>query len=134
MLQSCPTLCDPLDCNLSGSSVYGILQARILEQVAVPSSRGSSRPRDRILFKLRIVFFFFFLIYVILVPTLAKNGWFHSNNYTLYSTFHTSRVNFVLALTFCRYLVREGYSLPLKRINYDYSTDFFCKGSDIHVL
>ena len=45
-LQSWPTLCDPTDCSLPGSSVHGILQARILEWVARPSSRGSSRPRD----------------------------------------------------------------------------------------
>ena len=44
--QSCLTLCDPMDCNLPGSSVHGILQARILEWVAVPFSRGSSQPRD----------------------------------------------------------------------------------------
>ena len=44
-LQSCPTLCDPMDCSSPGSSVHGILQARILEWVAVPSSRGSSPPR-----------------------------------------------------------------------------------------
>ena len=37
-LQSCPTLCDPLDCSLPGSSVQGILQARILEGVAIPFS------------------------------------------------------------------------------------------------
>ena len=46
-LQLCPTLCNPMDCSLSGSSLYGILQARILEWAATPSSRGSSRPRDR---------------------------------------------------------------------------------------
>ena len=45
--QSCPTLCDPMDCSAPGSSVHGILQARILEQVAMPSSRGSSQPRDQ---------------------------------------------------------------------------------------
>ena len=39
-LQSCPTLWDPMDCSLSGSSVHGILQARILELVAMPSSRA----------------------------------------------------------------------------------------------
>ena len=39
-LQSCLTLCDPVDCSPPGSSVHGILQARILEWVAVPSSRG----------------------------------------------------------------------------------------------
>ena len=44
--QSCPTLWDPRDCSPRGSSVHGILQARILEQVAIPFSRGSSQPRD----------------------------------------------------------------------------------------
>ena len=46
-LQLCPTLCDPMDCSPPGSSVHGVLQARILEWVAMPSSRGSSWPRDR---------------------------------------------------------------------------------------
>ena len=45
-LQSCLTLCNPMDCSPPGSSVHGILQARILEWVAMPSSRGSSWPRD----------------------------------------------------------------------------------------
>ena len=40
--QSCPTLCDPMDCSQPGSSVHGILQARILERVAMLSSRGIS--------------------------------------------------------------------------------------------
>ena len=44
--QSCPTLCDPVDCSPPGSSVHGILQAGILEWVAIPFSRGSSWPRD----------------------------------------------------------------------------------------
>ena len=43
----CPTLCDPMGCSLSGSSVHGILQARKLECVAMPSPRGSSQPRGR---------------------------------------------------------------------------------------
>ena len=46
-LQSCLTLCDPMDSSLPGSSVYGILQGRILEWVAMPSSRGSSWPRNQ---------------------------------------------------------------------------------------
>ena len=46
-LQSCPTLCNPMDCSPRDSSVHGILQARILEWVTMPSSRGSSQPRDR---------------------------------------------------------------------------------------
>ena len=45
--QSCPTLCDPMDCSPPGSSVHGILQARILEWIAMPSSRVSSWPRDQ---------------------------------------------------------------------------------------
>ena len=45
--QSCPTLCDPVDCSPPGSSVHGVLQARILEWVAISFSRGSSRPRNR---------------------------------------------------------------------------------------
>ena len=40
--QSCLTLCDPVVCSLPGSSVHGILQARILEWVAISFSRGSS--------------------------------------------------------------------------------------------
>ena len=45
--QSCPTLLDPVHCSPPGSSIHGISQARILECVAIPFARGSSRPRDR---------------------------------------------------------------------------------------
>ena len=45
-LQSCQTLCDPIDYSPTGFSIHGILQARILERVAMSSSRGSSQPRD----------------------------------------------------------------------------------------
>ena len=45
--QSCQTLCNTMDCNPPGSSVHGIFQARILDQVAISSSRGSSQPRDQ---------------------------------------------------------------------------------------
>ena len=44
--QSCPTLCDAVDCRLPDSSVHGILKARVLEWVAISFSRGSSQPRD----------------------------------------------------------------------------------------
>ena len=47
LLQSCLTLCDPMDYSPPGSSVHGILQARVLEWVAMPSSRESSLPRDQ---------------------------------------------------------------------------------------
>ena len=46
--QPCPTLCDLINCSLPGASVHGIFQARILEWIAIPSFRGSSRPRDGI--------------------------------------------------------------------------------------
>ena len=42
--QLCPTLCDPVNCSPPGFSVHGILQAKILEWVAIPFSRGSSIP------------------------------------------------------------------------------------------
>ena len=45
--QLCPTLCNPMDCSPLGSSVHGILQARIMEWDAIPSFRASSWPRDR---------------------------------------------------------------------------------------
>ena len=47
LLQSCPTECYTMDCSKPGSSVYEILQARVLEWVAMPSSRGSSQHRDQ---------------------------------------------------------------------------------------
>ena len=57
LLQSCLTLCNSMDCSLPGSSIRGILQARVgclaflqgtfLTQGAMPSSRGSSQPRDQ---------------------------------------------------------------------------------------
>ena len=45
--QSCPTLYEPMDCSLPGTSIHGIFQARVLEWVAISFSRGSSLHRDR---------------------------------------------------------------------------------------
>ena len=47
LLRLCPTLCNLIDYSLPGSSVHGILQARILEWVTISSSRASSQPRDQ---------------------------------------------------------------------------------------
>ena len=47
VIQSCPTLCDPVDCSLPGSSIHGLFQARVLEWVAISFSRVSSQSRDR---------------------------------------------------------------------------------------
>ena len=44
--QSCPTLCNPMECGQPGSSIHGVFQARTLEWVAISFSRGSSRPRN----------------------------------------------------------------------------------------
>ena len=44
--QLCPTLCDPMDCSLSGSSIHGIFQATVLEWIAISFSRGSSGSRN----------------------------------------------------------------------------------------
>ena len=46
--QSCPTLCDPMDCSLPGSSVHGDSPGKNTSWSGLPSSRGSSQPRDRI--------------------------------------------------------------------------------------
>ena len=46
LLESCTTLCNPMDCSLPGSSVHGIFQATILEWAAISFSRGSAQPRD----------------------------------------------------------------------------------------
>ena len=45
-LQLCPTPCDPINCSLPGSSVHGMLQARILEWITIPFSKASSQPRN----------------------------------------------------------------------------------------
>ena len=45
--QSCPTLCNPMDCSLPCFSIHGIFQPRLLERVAISFSRVSSRPRDQ---------------------------------------------------------------------------------------
>ena len=47
LLQSCPTLWDPVDYTLPGSSAHGVLQTRILEWISIAYSRGSSQPRDQ---------------------------------------------------------------------------------------
>ena len=68
--QSCPTLYNPINCSPPGSSIRGILQARILEWIALSSSRGSSRPRDQNFVSYvscigRWILSFFLLLYLI---------------------------------------------------------------------
>ena len=59
--QSCPTLCNPMDCSPPGSSVHGIFQARILEWVAMAFSKGSSQLRDCILLRWLILCYMNFM-------------------------------------------------------------------------
>ena len=55
-LQLCPTLCDPINYSPPGSSDHGILQTRIVKWVTMPSSRGSSRPRNQTLYLLHFLY------------------------------------------------------------------------------
>ena len=71
-LRSCSTLWDPMDCSLPGSSVRGIFQARILEWIVMPSSRGSSWPRDWTCVSYGEILFF--------PIQISLNNFCHSNN------------------------------------------------------
>ena len=61
--QLCPTLCNPMECSPRGSSVHGILQARVLEWGAIPFSRESSQPGDRTRVSCIVDNFFFFFFF-----------------------------------------------------------------------
>ena len=81
-LQLCPAPCDLMSHNLPGSSVHGVLQARVLEWVAMPSSRGSPWHRDRTLVSLsfffpwwRTLFLFHYCIINILGFSKTKGRW-----------------------------------------------------------
>ena len=77
--QLCPTLWDPMDCSPPGSSVLGILQARILEWVAIPFFRGSSRPRDQA--RVFCIVGGFFTIWATLEALVCVNIFFNVNKY-----------------------------------------------------
>ena len=88
-LLSCPTLYDPTERSPPGSSVRGILQARILERVVMPSSMGSSRPRDWTHVNYvscigRGVLFFFFQFYLFIFSTVYFIHLFFYTNTTFY--------------------------------------------------
>ena len=69
--QSCPTMCKPTDGSPPGSAVHGILQARILEWVAIPFSRGSSQPRNWT--QVSCIVIRFFTVWVANMMSPAKN-------------------------------------------------------------
>ena len=68
LLKSCPTRCDPMDCSPPGSSVHGILQARIMEWVAVPASSSTQGLNLCLSPAMAGRFFFFFFFFLPLVP------------------------------------------------------------------
>ena len=78
LLQSYLTLCDPMECRPPGSSVHRILQGRIMEWVAIPFSKGSSRPRDQtqvfyhqespVILWCKMVFYICMYVYLMFIP------------------------------------------------------------------
>ena len=78
VIQSCPTLWDSMYYSSPGSPVHGILQARILQWIAIPFSRGSSQPRGQtwvscIAGRFLTVFFFFFHLFLLVGGSLLYN-------------------------------------------------------------
>ena len=89
-LQSCLTLYDPMDCSPPGSSVHGVLKARILEWVATPSSRGPFWPRDqtRISCGSCTVGVFFTTAYSLPLSQWRKSYFLYFNYHTIYCVLH----------------------------------------------
>ena len=79
--QLCPTLCDPMDYSLPGSSVHGILQTTTVEWVAIPFSRESSWPRDQA--QVSCIAGSFFAVWASRVPSFTHNyKWIHTHIHT----------------------------------------------------
>ena len=112
-LQSCPTLCDPVDCSLPDSSVHRILQAKILEWVAISFSRGSSKPRDQ--------------THISMFPALA--GRFFTTSATEY--YINNRILVILSLLSDTYVCTQSLqSCPTLCNPMDYSSP----GSSVHEI
>ena len=107
--QSCLTLCDPTDCSPPVSSVHGILQARTLEWITIPFSRGSSWPRDQTQvsciagklftcnFTVNSFLFNSFLFFGLYPPAMTSTCWFPSHHAI---SFHWALVHVFLLLDF----------------------------------
>ena len=83
--QSCSALCNPMDCSQPCFSVHGILQARILEWVAIPFSRGSSQTRDQT--RASLIAGRFFIVQATGKPTCFKQPDYDVSSYSLYICF-----------------------------------------------
>ena len=99
--QSCLTLCDPMDCSPAGSSVHGDSPGRILEWVAMPSSWGSSQPRD-----LTQVSYIAGRFFIILATREAQEYWSGSLS-LLHGIFPTQELNW--GLQHCRRILYQLY-------------------------
>ena len=100
--QSCPSLCDPTDCSPPGFSVHGILQARILECVAIPFSRGTSQPRDWTLVSCISGRFFTVWLQVKVIQESSDRP---DTQFLLSSTVHVSVVHLSLLMSWHCYVI-----------------------------
>ena len=105
--QSCLTLCDPMDCSPPGSSVHGILQARILEWVAIPFSMVSSRRRDRT--QVSLIAGRFFTIWDTREPPICKKTWLNFKYFPLRSflTFQFEMISVLLTKRWGKFEIRR---------------------------
>ena len=126
--QSCPTLCDPMDCSLPGSSIHGIFQARVLDWVAISFSRGSSREYSNFIIQHKLFSLHFqhqFLkrmpfLHCVFVPTLSwiKWLWIHGVISGLSILFHWSKYllwcqyNIILIIISLYYSLKSGNMIP----------------------
>ena len=117
--QSCRTLCDPMDCSLSGSSVHGIFQAKVLQWIAISFSRRSSQLRNRTQVS-RIAGRHFTppeppgILTLITIGTIKINIFLPSRNKFVYSCsikIHALGFNELLESMFCLLLLMEAFSL-----------------------
>ena len=120
--QSCPTLCDPMDCNLSGSSIHGIFQARVLAWIAISFSRGSSWPRNRT--RVSRIAGGFFTVWATWEVDIWSNG---CDSWTIKNSEHQRIYAFKLwcwkRLLKVPWTARRSNQSILKEINPEYSSE-----------
>ena len=105
------TLCDPMDCSVPGSSFHGIVQARILEWVAIPFSRGCSSPRDQTHVSCTTdVFFTIWATWealAVIVQSLSHVQFF----VTLWAAAHQASLSFIISWNLLRFMSVESVTL-----------------------
>ena len=106
--QSCLTLCNTMDCSTLVSSVHRILQTRILEWVAMPSSRGSSQPRDQTSDSWSSCIAGRFFTAELLFQWVAQQWWIY---YLLYINVIYLFLYIIFVFLFCSHIVLESYTM-----------------------